>query len=84
MEALSKFPPRDFARRARKFSSQMKATEWAHVVGYTDPVIFRNRLSAERYANSLYLNTAVKILTSKYFVTHNVYAKKLLKVFVLN
>lgn len=85
MEALSKFTPRDFARRARKFSSKMKATEWAQAIGYTAPVVFRNRLSAESYANLLSLHVAVKILTSKRLCyTHNAYAKDLLKVFVMN
>jgi hypothetical protein len=46
MEALSKFTPCDFARRARKFSSKMKASEWAKAIGCTAPVVFRNRLSA--------------------------------------
>jgi hypothetical protein len=85
MEYLSKFTPRDFARRARKFSSQMKATEWAQAIGYTAPVVFRNKLSPERYANLLSLHIAIKILTSKRFCyTLNAYAKDLLKVFVLN
>lgn len=48
MAALSKFTSRHFARRARKFSSQMKATEWAQSIGYTAPVVFLNRLSSEK------------------------------------
>lgn len=85
MEALSKFNPRDFARRARKFSSQMKATEWAQAIRFTAPVVIRNRLSDEKYANLLSLHVAIKILTSKRLCyTHNAYAKDLSKVFVLN
>ncbi|KZS04651.1 Uncharacterized protein APZ42_032358 [Daphnia magna] len=83
--ALSKFTPRDFDRRAREFSSQMKATEWAQAIGYTAPVVFRNRLSPERYANLLSLHVAIKILTSRRLCfIHNGYAKDLLKVFVQN
>lgn len=85
MTALSKFTPRDFARRAREFSSQMKATEWAQAIGYTAPDVFRNRLSPERYAYLLSLHVAIKILTSRRLCfIHNGYAKDLLKVFVQN
>ena len=85
IEALSKFTSRDFARRARKFSSQMKATEWAQALGYTALSFLKIDCRPKNYTNLLSLHIAVKILTSKRFCyTHNGYAKDLLKVFVLN
>lgn len=81
MNALSKYTPRDFVRRARQFSSQMKATEWAQTMGYTAPVVFRNRFSPKRYENLLTLHVAIKILTPKRLCyIHNGYAKDLLKI----
>ncbi len=63
----------------------MKASEWAKAIGCTAPVVFRNRLSAESYANLFSLCVVVKILTSKILCySHNAYAKDLLKVFVMN
>ena len=64
MTSLSDFTPRDFARRSRSFCSKFKATEWCQALKYTNPVVFRNRLSPERYAHLFTLHVANKILSS--------------------
>ena len=85
MSSLSKFTPREFARRSRPFSHNLKSTEWSQALKYTCPVIFRNRLSQERYEHMLTLHVAVKILSSERFcIQFNAYAKSLLQVFVEN
>ena len=85
MTSLSDFTPRDFARRSRSFCSKFKATEWSQALKYTSPVVFRNRLSPERYAHLLTLHVAIKILSSDRFCYRlNSYAKNLLEVFVKN
>lgn len=85
MTALAEFTPRDFARRSRPYSRNFKCTEWSQAIRYTGPVVFRNRLSPERYAHLLTLHIAVKILSSERFcVRYNDYAKSLLNVFVQN
>ncbi len=85
MSLLSTFTPREFARRSRPYSSNFKSTEWSQSLKYTCPVVFRNRLSQERYEHMLTLHVAVKILSSERFCyTFNAYAKDLLQVFVEN
>ena len=85
MSSLSKFTPREFARRSRPFPHNLKSTEWSQALKYTCPVIFRNRLSQERYEHMLTLHVAVKILSSERFcIQFNAYAKSLLQVFAEN
>ena len=85
MASLSRYTPRDFARKSRPFSGKFKATEWSQALKYTCPVVFRNRLSEERYVHMLSLHVAVKILSSQRFCfRYNSYAKSLLQNFVEN
>lgn len=83
MGNLAKFTPSDFARRSRAISSKFKATEWSQLERHSSPVVFRNRLSEERYLQILTFHVAVKILSSNRFcIPFNDYAKNLLVTFV--
>ena len=65
MASLSRYTPRDFARRSRPFSRKLKGTEWSQALKYTWPLVFRNRLSEQRYVHMLTLHVGVKTLSSQ-------------------
>lgn len=85
MKNLARFTPIEFSRKARPFCKKYKATEWSQAIRYTGLVVFRNKLSKERYDHLVTLHVAIKILSSERFcISLNAYAKSLLRIFVEN
>lgn len=77
--------PSEFARRPRalKEVDRWKATEFRQFLLYTGPVVLREVLRPDVYANFLLLSTAMSVLVSPYFATqHSDYANSLLHAFV--
>lgn len=78
---LQKQIPQEFSRRPRSFieSKRWKATEYRMFLYYTGPVVLKNNVSEEVYANFLCLHVAMTLL-SKCQDIH--YADELLVYFV--
>lgn len=83
--ALRPHIPSEFARMPRALTevNRWKATEFRQFLLYTGPVVLREVLRADVYANFLLLSTAMSMLVSPYFATKlNDYANSLLHSFV--
>lgn len=77
--------PSEFARRPRALNEvdRWKATEFHQFLLYTGPVVLREVLSPDLYANFLLLSTAMAMLVSPFFARkYNEYANSLLHAFV--
>jgi len=86
LQDFTKYIPTEFARRpgALKDCKRWKATEFRQFLLYTGPIVLKDILSKDKYEHFLTLHVSITILVSnKYHLKYNNYAKELLKHFVL-